>query len=111
MVTYFDPIDLGEFVITAETILYLVKMSSDDLFSIKGVSSGIDQLSSDPTTHATQYWIIDTISLINNESKNQTLFPSGKLVEKPLSLSEVIENLHFNPNTIVPKEFSQAIGN
>ena len=59
MPTYYDPITLSEPDIDDSTVLYLIKVKNDNTnpelntYSIKGVSSGLNQLPNDPHT----YWI------------------------------------------------------
>ncbi|MGQ3888582.1 hypothetical protein ACQUW5_06060 [Legionella sp. CNM-1927-20] len=107
MSTYFDPIMQQETILDENTIVYLVKIG-DNKFCIKAISSGLELLPSDPTTHATEYWPVPIESLIN-QANSQLLFEKDKLTDKPLTKEQVIELFKFNPNETQPKKFSTSI--
>lgn len=118
MPTYFDPITLSQLEIDEDTILYLVEVTTDirnpqlNTYSIKGISSGLDQLPNDPHTHAAKYWPINTATFLltnSTEERRALFFPGGQLTSNPLSTSDVMLYLGFNPNAINPTLFNPQI--
>lgn len=107
MPTYFDPIMLEDTLLSGGTNVYLVKIG-DNKFCIKGVSSGLEKLPGDPTTHATEYWPISTETLIGLAS-NKILFEDDKLTTKPLTKEQIKEFFGFDPNEIPPQQFNSSI--
>ncbi|KTD06673.1 hypothetical protein Lgra_2511 [Legionella gratiana] len=107
MPTYFDPIMQEDTLLDETTCIYLIKLS-DNTFSIKGVSSGLDKLPGDPTTHATEYWPIP-IKTLMGLLDDKVLFEEDKLTTKPLSLEQVIKFFDFDPNKVKPNPFNSAI--
>ncbi|HFL2712875.1 TPA: Dot/Icm T4SS effector RavN, partial [Legionella pneumophila] len=107
MPTYFDPIMQEDTVLDENTIVYLVKIG-DNKFSIKAISSGLEHLPSDPTTHAEQYWPIPAKSLIDHSS-NKLLFEEDKLTNQPISKGQVIELFAVDPDKTEPKQFSDSV--
>ncbi|WP_419421236.1 hypothetical protein ACNVED_15310 (plasmid) [Legionella sp. D16C41] len=107
MSTYFDPIMQKETELDNNTIAYLVKIS-DDKFSIKAISSGLDQLPSDPTTHATTYWPIAINSLLTPASQN-VFFRDNKLITQAISKEDVIKFFEFDPDNVPPAQFNASI--
>ncbi|AWN73231.1 hypothetical protein LEAN103870_07985 [Legionella anisa] len=107
MPTYFDPIMLEDTLLNEGTNIYLVKIG-DNKFCIKGVSSGLERLPGDPTTHATEYWPISSEVLINLSS-NDVLFEENKLTTKPLTTEQIKKFFDFDPNEIPPQQFNSSI--
>ncbi|KTC86195.1 hypothetical protein [Legionella cincinnatiensis] len=107
MPTYFDPIMQEDTLLDENTCVYLVKLS-DNTFSIKGVSSGLEKLPSDPTTQATEYWPVP-IKTLMGLLEDPVLFEGDKLTTKPLSLEHVIKFFDFDPNQVKPNSFNSAI--
>ncbi|CCD08422.1 Uncharacterised protein [Legionella pneumophila] len=107
MPTYFDPIMQEDTVLDENTIVYLVKIG-DNKFSIKAISSGLEHLPSDPTTHAEKYWPIPAKSLIDHSS-NKLLFEEDKLTNQPISKDQVIELFAVDPDKTEPKQFSDSV--
>ncbi|KTD44365.1 hypothetical protein [Legionella parisiensis] len=107
MPTYFDPIMLEDTLLNEGSSVYLVKIG-DNKFCIKGVSSGLERLPGDPTTHATEYWPISTETLISLAS-NEILFEDDKLTTKPLTKEQIKEFFDFDPNEISPQQFNRSI--
>ncbi|KTD63737.1 hypothetical protein Lsan_1170 [Legionella santicrucis] len=107
MPTYFDPIMQEDTLLDENTCVYLVKLG-DTTFSIKGVSSGLEKLPSDPTTQATEYWPVP-IKTLMGLLEEQALFEGDKLTTKPLSLEQVIKFFDFDPNKVKPNSFNNAI--
>lgn len=87
--------------------VYLVKLS-DNTFSIKAISSGLEKLPGDPTTQATEYWPVP-IKTLMGLLENQILFEGDKLTTKPLSLEQVIKFFDFDPTKLKPNLFNDAI--
>ncbi|HFL2401009.1 TPA: Dot/Icm T4SS effector RavN, partial [Legionella pneumophila] len=107
MPTYFDPIMQEDTVLDENTIVYLVKIG-DNKFSIKAISSGLEHLPSDPTTHADKYWPIPAKALIDHSS-NKLLFEEDKLTNQPISKDQVIELFAVDPDKTEPKQFSDSV--
>ncbi|QEY52843.1 hypothetical protein [Legionella longbeachae] len=107
MPTYFDPIMQDDILLEESTCVYLVKLS-DNTFSIKAISSGLEKLPGDPTTQATEYWPVP-IKTLMGLLENQILFEGDKLTTKPLSLEQVIKFFDFDPTKLKPNSFNDAI--
>jgi hypothetical protein len=107
MPTYFDPIMQEEIPLDESTKVYLVKIG-DNKFCIKGISSGLDRLSGDPTTQATEYWPIPIKTLINLSS-NDILFEEDKLTKKPLTTEQIKKFFIFDPNVEPTEKFNSSI--
>lgn len=109
MLKYFDPIMQEDIPLDETTSVYLVKIV-DQKYSIKAISSGLERLPSDPTTHANEYWPIPTITLMNH-AMNQVLFEEDNLTTKLLTQEQIIEFFSFNPEQTPPKLFNILIKN
>jgi hypothetical protein len=107
MPNYFDPIMQEDTVLDESTIVYLVKIGADK-FSIKGVSSGLEKLPSDPTTHANEYWPIPVATLMSQAS-NKALFNEDKLTSESLTKEQVIEFFNVDPDKVAPTQFNRSI--
>ncbi|STX29295.1 Uncharacterised protein [Legionella beliardensis] len=107
MSNYFDPIMQQDIDLDENTLAYLVKLS-DEKFSIKAISSGLDKLPSDPTTHATAYWPINIKSLLD-QTDNDVLFQEGKLTTQSITKEQVITLFGFDPDKISPVQFNPSI--
>lgn len=107
MPTYFDPIMQEDTILEENTCVYLVRLS-DNTFSIKAISSGLEKLPSDPTTQATEYWPVP-IKTLMGLLENRVLFEGDKLTQKPLSLEQVIKFFDFDPTQVKPNSFDNAI--
>ena len=109
MPTYYDPVTLDDLEINEQTTLYLVKVGEN--YSIKGISVDLQQFPSDPHTHATQYWHIDTAALLATEGDDKLtmLFPDSALTTQPLTLADVTTYLKFNPNEVRPTLFNPSV--
>lgn len=66
---YYDFILLENLTINEETQLYLVK--TGEKYTIRAISSGLEQLPSEPELRADGYWIIDSQRFFENLQDNQ----------------------------------------
>ena len=107
MPSYFDPLEQNILEIDQNTLIYLIKI--EDKFALKAISGGLEQLTVEPTTRATTYWMIDTIKLLNEQHSNQLIFPDNQLTTRPLALNQVTEYLGINPNETIPTKFGSEI--
>lgn len=107
MPKYFDPIMQEEIVLDETTIVYLVKIG-ENKFSIKGVSSGLDKLPSDPTTHANEYWPIPATTLMS-QAGNKALFNEERLTSESLTKEQVIEFFNVDPDQTPPTQFNNSV--
>lgn len=108
MPTYFDPVTLENTEINETTTLYLIKIKENS-FGIKGISSNISTLASDPTTHATQYWLVSAQKLLENEL-GKTMFLNDQLINDAISLNQIVEVFGFDPNEIPATNFNAVVG-
>lgn len=104
MPSYFDPIAYDHVEITPNTIIYLVK--NGDKFAIKALETGLEQLTHEPTTRATEYWKIDTVKLLNEQALNPIIFPKNHLTDESLTLNKVTEYLGIDPSALLPIRFA-----
>ena len=109
MPNYFDPITLENTPIVDTSIIYLVQNDKYS-FTIRGASSGIDQLASDPFTHANTYWLIPVADVLNESTKKNLFDENDNLITRPLNLDEVIKYLNINPLMVKPRHFAASIG-
>ncbi|MDP3269707.1 MAG: hypothetical protein Q8M40_11790 [Legionella sp.] len=109
MPNYFDPITLENTPIVDTSTIYLVQ-SDEHSFTIRGVSSGIDQLASDPFTHANAYWLIPVADVLNESTKKNLFDENDNLITRPLNLDEVIKYLNINPLIVKPRQFAPSLG-
>lgn len=108
MATYFDPITLEESEITEETFVYVVKLP-DGRYGIKAFYGNAKQVSKDPTSNVTDYWPVDTKTLLSNQLTNAILFPAEKLTSEPLTLGQIKDFLKIDPEKMPPKPFNNAL--
>ena len=104
MPTYLDPITTKKLKIDQTTIVYLVK-SDDNTFSIKAISSGLNQLTTDPTSRSAYYWLIDTNKLLSEQLENPHIFIENVLTTGVLTSQQVQEFLGIDTNGIIPRAF------
>lgn len=116
MPTYFDPVLYEDVDLSKDTTLYLVVLNEDETdplkrkYVVKGVSADLQHFAKDPHTNATQYWPIDHKQLESMTAEvNALIFPDGNLTSAPLSLDQVKNYFHFNPNGIRPLSFNPNI--
>ena len=110
MPTYYDPITLENLEIDDTVVLYLIQI--DDRYSLKGVSSQLDQLPHDPHTQAMLYWLVNVTTVLENNhvaENREIIFPNNQLTTVPLSLSIVIKYLNCNPMLSQPQTFNRQM--
>lgn len=109
---YYDFILLENLTINEETQLYLVK--TGEKYTIRAISSGLEQLPSEPELRADGYWIIDSQRFFENLQDNQfqEFFVNDFLTPNQFTLEQINQYFDFDAvlDSINYKSFNPEIG-
>lgn len=110
MLTYCDPIEMDNCEITAQTLVYLVRVNSKEpfVYALKGLDQYyVEQMDADPISNAKEYWLISP-EIVKENISNPVIFVNNVLNSASLTEEEVIVNLGFNPRLVQSKQFEKV---